>query len=156
VPKGVRVRVPALALTDGKHRLASQVATATLGAGHDAKGRLMPSPVRLLAISLLLGCGGAGAGAPAPDLGPLGCAALYQCGSVCSPDQLGTCIPACIAMGSQEALVYFLPLQDCARPACYSFTLGGAPPPCAQPASAACMTCVMTSCKTQAEACLAH
>ena len=92
----------------------------------------------------------------APDLGPLSCAAIYECGTACPPTELGTCIPACIANGSQDAMVYFAPLENCSRPACYEFRIGFPPPPCAQPASPACMTCVMTRCKAEADTCLAH
>jgi hypothetical protein len=91
-----------------------------------------------------------------PDLSPLSCAGIFNCAMNCPPADLANCIPACIAQGSLEARAHFLPLQNCAGPACYSMPDAGGPPPCAKPASAECAACVLMDCNKELADCRSH
>jgi hypothetical protein len=87
------------------------------------------------------------------DLGLLTCNGIYSCINACAPGTLNSCVPACIARGSTAAQAKFLPLQQCSGPACYT-TDGN--PPCANPSSSACKSCVLANCATEAAQCTAN
>jgi hypothetical protein len=89
------------------------------------------------------------------DMSQLTCKQMAACVTGCTGGQmLGKCIEACIAAGSADALSYFTPLENCAKPACYDADAGS--DACAQIGSGACETCLMTSCGSQFAACEAH
>jgi hypothetical protein len=92
---------------------------------------------------------------PPKDMAGATCAATAACIMACDPASLNVCVPGCISALSAAAMPYFNTLELCSQPACYAVKDGGAPP-CSQPASTACSTCLSTSCGSQLSACLAH
>jgi hypothetical protein len=93
--------------------------------------------------------------ATAPDLLTAGsCSATVACIQLCTPANLNTCVPACLAGLNATAKPYFTALQTCSGPACTFNDAGFGP--CETPASAACNTCVMQNCGSEATTCQAH
>jgi hypothetical protein len=86
--------------------------------------------------------------------GGLSCKDSETCASACTPADINTCIPACIAQVDTAAKPFFDALEQCSGPACTISDAG--PGPCLAPNSADCATCVMQKCGTALSNCLAH
>ena len=84
------------------------------------------------------------------------CAQTQTCIQACEAGTVATCVPACIGYLSAAAKPDFDALEACSAPACATPVDGGGVPPCANPSSQACMTCVDQACASQEATCLAH
>jgi hypothetical protein len=91
------------------------------------------------------------------DLSPVAadsCAALAACGSMCTPSNISTCGPACLAAASTTAQGYFSAIQDCTKAQCNNSDAGITD--CNDFTSTACKSCLASKCAAEIAACEAH
>jgi hypothetical protein len=94
---------------------------------------------------------------PGSDLGQFSCAATVACTRTCGSGNTGAkCVSDCIMNASNDAKIYFDPLQACAGPACSDQIFDAGTPPCSDPSSNACIQCVMANCNMELMTCEMH